>query len=226
MNQCQINVIDMGGRNKTDSNQPIPQTNIIINEYFCKNIALIILNYYSQICKKHNCNDLANISPKYNMVDFCEERSDGHTRLTKYICDNHFVTYVMTTAANYGNLDMVKYLHNRGKKFTSRAINAATQNGHLNVVSFLHEHNKDNSFFSDKVMFWAARNGHLDILKYCKEQEIICSEKAIEKAALYGNLEVVKWLHKYKIGGDIRNARNKAIEYNQYDIVKYIDSKN
>ena len=50
----------------------------------------------------------------------------------------------MNFAARNGHTDIVKYLHNRTKGCSKRAMGHAAQNGHTDIIKYLQENKKLN----------------------------------------------------------------------------------
>ncbi len=74
----------------------------------------------------------------------------------------NFHTY-MDLASTYGHLDVVKFLHSIGVKYTSCAIVWASTGGHLEVVKFLHSIGA--KCITD-TMDYTSCNGHIEVVKF------------------------------------------------------------
>ena len=81
----------------------------------------------------------------------------------------------MDYAAQFGHLDVVKWLHeNRTEGCTTDAMDLAAKNGHLETVKWLAKNRRegsetacmlDHAFKITKAMNWAIIKGRLDIVK-------------------------------------------------------------
>ena len=94
----------------------------------------------------------------------------GDLPVIKWLHNNNypFTTNAMDNAAYYGHLEVVKWLHeNRKEGCTTNAMDFAAENGHLEVVKWLHENRKEGC--TKFAMDWAAHNGHLEVVQYLKE---------------------------------------------------------
>ena len=73
----------------------------------------------------------------------------GNVEALKYLDRNgytcHEDTDSMDVASFYGHLEVVKYLHSIGAKFTRKALIYARVNGYLNIVNFLNTINTESS---------------------------------------------------------------------------------
>ncbi len=77
--------------------------------------------------------------------------SNGFTRT-----DKGCTTDAMDWAAEYGHLDVVRYLHEKRQEgCTTDAMDWAAGNGHLDVIKWLHENRHEGC--TTKAMNWASR---------------------------------------------------------------------
>jgi hypothetical protein len=105
--------------------------------------------------------------------------------------------YAMKTGVDYfcanGDLEMVKYCHRVGMKFTNWDMDWAARNGHLEMVKFLNENRTEGC--TSWAMDWAARNGHLEIVKFLHENRTEgCTDRAMDCAEKNGHTKVVAFL--------------------------------
>ena len=109
--------------------------------------------------------------------------------------------YLLDSAAKYGHLEIVKWLHeNRKEGCTTWAMDWAAENGHLNVVIWLHENRKEGC--TKWAMDWAAKNGHLNVVIWLhKNRKEGCTTLAMIYAAANGHLEIIIWLHENRTEG-------------------------
>ena len=98
------------------------------------------------------------------------------------------------TAALQGNLEMVKYCVANECPIDKEACARAAESGNLEVLKYLHEEVK--APWNSWTAAWAAKNGHLHILEYLVEREYdeygAC---ACMLAAMNGHLDCLKYLH-------------------------------
>ena len=98
------------------------------------------------------------------------------------------------TAAEQGNLEMVKYCVANECPINAEACACAAQNGHLEVLKYLREEVKAPWNLGTAIR--AAQNGHLHVLEYLVERKFDkYDEWACELAAEYGHLDCLKYLH-------------------------------
>ena len=75
----------------------------------------------------------------------------------------------INTAADQGNLEMVKYCVANECPIDAEACACAAENGHLEVLKYLREEVK--APWDWDTAAWAAQNGHLHILEYLVERK-------------------------------------------------------
>ena len=96
-------------------------------------------------------------------------------------------------AAEYGNLEMVKYCVAKKCPINVLACAYAAKNGHLECLKYLREEVKAPWDF--RTASWAAAKGHLHILEYLVERKYDQFKYACEYAAAFGHLDCLKYLH-------------------------------
>ncbi|KAJ3103152.1 hypothetical protein HDU97_010360 [Phlyctochytrium planicorne] len=126
--------------------------------------------------------------------------------------DEHAFTWgknIMNTAAEFGHLDIVKFLHRfRTDGCSTEAMDLAAAGGHLDVVEFLHDNRQEGC--TVKAMDMAAQGGHFEIVQFLhKHRTKGCTVAAMDNAARLGDLEIVKFLHHNRTEG----CTVKAIDY-------------
>jgi hypothetical protein len=100
----------------------------------------------------------------------------------------------INTAAQQGNLEMVKYCVANECPIDEDACGLAAENGHLEILKYLREEVK--APWDWRTAAWAADNGHLHILEYLVERKYDqFSGRACRLAAEYGHLDCLKYLH-------------------------------
>lgn len=112
---------------------------------------------------------------------------NGHSNIIKYAFTREppcpMGKYILSNAATYGDLNMVKYLHGNGCALNPMAPISAAGRGHLEIVKYMHE----NKFpWDDSVAGWAALYGYLNIVKYIYENGCPYDESVILRFATYG----------------------------------------
>jgi ArsR family metal-binding transcriptional regulator len=139
--------------------------------------------------------------------------------------DGAWSTVVMDTAAAYGHVAMVRFLHeNRKEGCTTEALDRAAAKNHIDMVQYLHEirSNFVHCFRGSRAMDLAAQAGNLDIVIYLHEKGYSCTTAAIDSAASNGFIEVVKFLNENRSEGCTTNAMDTASAHGHFDVVKYL----
>ena len=126
----------------------------------------------------------------------------------------------ISTAAEQGNLEMVKYCVANECPIDEDACAYAASNGHLECLKYLHEEVK--APLNSLTASFAAKHGHLHILEYLVDRKYDeFDEWACVCAAMNGHLDCLKYLHETAkapwASGAVRVAReNKHFECVQY----------
>ncbi len=154
---------------------------------YCKNKTLLDLSYnllYLVFSHLHNTDvqSLKRTNIKYNNIfDNC---CGCKTKRLN--------SFNINLAARNGHMEVVKWLHNNGKSYSTRAMDLASRYGHLDVVKWLHYNGKR---CTTNAMDWAAENGHLDVVKWLHNNRKRCTNDAMDWADENGHLDVVKFLY-------------------------------
>ena len=139
----------------------------------------------------------------------------------KYFSELQFNYLSIDFVAEYGNLPVLIWLHNRGEECTTRAMDYAAMNGHLHVIRWLHENREEGC--TQYAMSWAAERGNLEMVKWFHENRTEgCTTQAMNWAAMNGHLHVVKWLHENRTEGCTTKAMDWAAMNGHLPIVKFI----
>lgn len=157
----------------------------------------------------------------------------------------------LDAAARWGNLEIVKYLHNfqqdvkrtrrkrrkegrkkkrggsyrgRGVTSTSDAMDYAAENGYLEMVQWLHTNRSEGC--TTRAMNKAAKNGNLEMVRWLHEHRTEgCTARAMDKAAGKGQLHVVKWLHEHRREGCTTDAMDRAAANGHLRVVKWLQER-
>lgn len=149
----------------------------------------------------------------------------GHLDVVKFLHEHRTegcTVNAMTYAATEGHLEIVKFLHeHRNEGCTTFAMDEAASKGYFDIVKFLHEHRKEGC--TTDAMDFAAIHGHLDIVEFLHEHRTEgCTTDAIDNAAIYGRMEVVKFLLANRSEGCSFEGLNQAAIHGQVEIVKHL----
>ena len=136
----------------------------------------------------------------------------------------------INTAANQGNLEMVKYCVANECPIDEWACKFAAQNGHLECLEYLREEGK--APWDEYTALRAAQNGHLHILEYLVERKYdgynawACNAWACERAAENGHLDCMKYLHETAKAPWDSEAVFWAHETNRTECLQYLLDNN
>lgn len=144
--------------------------------------------YYLGDWTKFDKHDICTISGQNGWIDVLEW---GHNN-KHYATDLHCFWLIIGTA-EYGHLEMLKYLHNCGYEMSWEATVGAARYGHLDILKWLKEMNCYEAC-GDKAIVEAARNGHLEIIKWARSNNDPWNENVCNLAKLNKHFELLNWL--------------------------------
>ena len=128
-----------------------------------------------------------------NMLDSIRDGRLDHVLLNKMN-----LSTVIVMAAGRGQLNIIKYLAEKGYDYDKEAaLMNASRNGHLNVVKYLVEHGANIHALNDHALRFASMNNYLDVVEYLVENgaDIHAEEDyAVQAAFQYGYMDVVEYL--------------------------------
>jgi hypothetical protein len=100
-----------------------------------------------------------------------------------------------TVYATFGNLHELERLYEEGYVFGTEEINTAAEYGHLDCLKYMHEHSVGGCSWDVTACFIAAENGHLDCLRYAHENGCQMDDYACFIAAQNGHLDCLRYAH-------------------------------
>ena len=98
--------------------------------------------------------------------------------------------FTVRNASMWGDVALVKILHENGCPWNKETCSQAAKGGHLDVLKYAHENGCP---WDEETCYWAARKGHLDVLKYAHEHGCPWDEETCFMAASEGHLHVLKY---------------------------------
>ncbi|CAL6397960.1 unnamed protein product [Bathycoccus prasinos] len=120
----------------------------------------------------------------------------GNLEMLKYCVANKcpIDAWACARAAEYGQLECLKYLHEEAKApWDWETAAEAAGNGDLHILEYLVERKYDQ--YNEVACFWAAERGHLDCLKYLHETaKAPLSSGAVQEAHYYYQTECLQYL--------------------------------
>lgn len=152
-------------------------------------------------------------------------------------------------SCTHGSLNVLRYLHCKGEKFTSGMVNKAAENCRPHVVSWflsigvlptelgvdwiagygLLELLKKFIVLEIYPTHWgadtAASNGHLDTLKYLATLEIYPGRDGFVWALCNGKLEVLEWMCDELAMNPRDDDFIDAVDNNQWEVIKWLALK-
>ena len=162
------------------------------------------------------CSSISTLEWEWNNIPWGEKDEEGNVIDQAWFCEEVAATNklellkwarevkqcewdeeTITSAADKGNLEMLKYCFSNGCPCDENAsCKQAAIGGHLDCVQFLFDKVKPSRKTEEEAARQAACNGHLDILKYFVEERKISDDLKIcvGNAAIHGRLDCLKYL--------------------------------
>ncbi|EFA84884.1 hypothetical protein PPL_01877 [Heterostelium album PN500] len=151
---------------------------------------------------------------------------NGHFEVVKFLIENRTEqqsndTTVFDNSVTTGNLELVKYLHERTTVCcTTEAMDRSSRHGHFELVKFLNQHRSEGCTVS--AIDGAAIRGHLEIVDFLFNNRTEgCSDNLFDSVCFHGKLDVLKYLHAKRMNCTV-SAMNYAAMSNQLEIVKFL----
>ena len=120
----------------------------------------------------------------------------GNLQMVKYCVANEcpIDERACASAALHGHLEVLKYLRETAKApWAEGTASLAAENGHLHLLEYLVERKYDQ--FCEDACAYAAENGHLDCLKYLRETaKAPWNSAAVQEAHRYNHPECLRYL--------------------------------
>jgi hypothetical protein len=143
----------------------------------------------------------------------------GNLAMFKFLCKHSDMppASVSDIAARYGHVNIIKYMHKHVAPWGINTSNALALYGHIDVLKYLHK----SGCPCNDICQSAIIGGHLPILKWAVSVGIRCGADCTHVAARYGQLHVLKFLHKKIRPWDYQTYR-AAIYSKQPEIANYL----
>lgn len=132
-------------------------------------------------------------------MDLYAEQGDLVSLINAYNNGEHCTKLVMDSAAKYGYLHIVKWLHeNTSAGCTTWAFDYACMYNHFHVAKWLHRNRREGG--TCYSLDWACYKGNFKIVKWLYRNEIIVkSRNALSWATLNRNYKIAMYLLTKKI---------------------------
>eukprot|EP00594_Rhizosolenia_setigera_P009961 CAMPEP_0178960110 /NCGR_PEP_ID=MMETSP0789-20121207/12748_1 /TAXON_ID=3005 /ORGANISM="Rhizosolenia setigera, Strain CCMP 1694" /LENGTH=336 /DNA_ID=CAMNT_0020643355 /DNA_START=15 /DNA_END=1022 /DNA_ORIENTATION=+ len=114
----------------------------------------------------------------------------------------HWDSFTFCEAAATGNLDMIEYLYANGCNRSARIFMIAAEWGRLEVLKFLHNRMYDESKYAcewdSSAVEVASANGHFEVVEYLIQNGCEWDKYAIDAARKNRHEEIVNFLEEHK----------------------------
>jgi hypothetical protein len=149
---------------------------------------------------------------------------NNHTSLIKYAYENGFSwgTYgpnISYFLASNGNLECLKYVHERGCTWNEEISFVAAGKGRLDILMYAHEHGCN---WNAETCSEAASKGHLACLKYMHENGCEWDAETCLWSAFCGHLDCLTYAHDHGCEFHEENCQH-ALEEGNLECFKYLD---
>lgn len=156
-------------------------------------------------------------------IDINNAIVDGFLYIVRYLYEIvklRSSNWVIDFAISKKYLDIVRYLHKKGKKCSDHAINYASEHGDLNMVIFLTKIGKK---ATKRTMHIAIKNNYIEMVKYLHSIGIKSKKLIMNYVCSKGYLELAEYLH--SIGKLFTyKAMLFATANNHLDVMKFLHS--
>ncbi len=132
-------------------------------------------------------------------------------------CRTILTSGLLNSTVTSGNLEVVKWLRERGCPWNESACTYAVWNNHIDILKWLRQQGCP---WSTWVCEELAAKGNLEALKWCRRQRAPWDYRVCMAAALHGRLGVLKWLksQKWEMGKNVatcasRNGHIKILKW-------------
>jgi hypothetical protein len=153
--------------------------------------------------------------------------ANGHFETATWVYNNykfnHCLKRTVIFAIEYGNLNYVKKWLPELSSIIENGTHLAVINGHLELADWLMQ-NQYTPISSNTVILAVAR-GSLDTIKWIYDNfqdEIFNTKGLIDTAAVYGHLEIIKWLHTFTTSLATTNAIDYAAANGHLEVVQWL----
>lgn len=127
-------------------------------------------------------------------------------------------------AAKYGHLHILQWVYERFRHSHPSEITIATANGHLHILQWAIQ----------LKLIWHKRNcelaasiyGHLNIIEFIDSISNIDSCTVSQKAAEYGQLHILKWIHDHKRNFDPQKISEVAALNGRLHVLEWLQTHN
>ncbi len=148
------------------------------------------------------------MSFKYQSCNEAAEAGDLETLKNMHQAGFEWNQSTPRDAASNGHLDCLQYAHENGCPWDITATELAAENGHLDCLRYLHENGCE---WDEKTPELVVRRvGYLDCLRYLHENGCPWDKRVSEYAALYGHLDCLQYAIENGCEWDSSTAENAA----------------
>jgi hypothetical protein len=150
----------------------------------------------------------------------------GNLKIIKFLTKNGYIgsTDAMDRAARDGNFKIVKWLHNnRTEGCTTNAMNWSARNGHFKIFRWLAKHRTEG--YSKNIMNYIIEYGDLNKIKsFYEKTKLELTTESVRCATSTGNIEIFEWVYD-KVKEVPENILYVAIYSKRVDMFKYLFKK-
>ncbi len=153
--------------------------------------------------------------------------------ILKYIIEeirlehNIDIDYALPIAALSGNLNIFKYLVNKGGNVYSKFYNytvfsTAAEKGKLNIIKYIVKNLEPDEANLNKALDRASARSHSSIIRLLINAGATDVNIALEYAAIHRDLNMIKYLIEEAGANNFNTALSQASEGGSLDIIKYL----
>lgn len=143
----------------------------------------------------------------------------GDLRVFKHYMHYSNNDYILTTAIEYGNLNIVKYLVENGIEVYDIDFNTAAYEGHLDIVKYLFNENTDTTYTISEAIFGKHS---IDVIKFLVENGVNISHLDIIYSIDNGYYDIADYLLQHSIKTVRNSVIINAAKLCKLNVIKYI----
>ncbi|KAJ3404026.1 hypothetical protein HDV05_007404 [Chytridiales sp. JEL 0842] len=162
----------------------------------------------------------------FHIVQYLHERFRHQSIPVAHLFD---LDYALVSAAQFENLDLVKYIHELMvldfRRYPEDALGVAAKQGHLNIVRYLYENNITGG--ACRGISRACSRGHSSVIRFFANSTDFFENESLYAVSLNlvaeaEHLRTIKILHQKGLFGCTTDAVDFAVKNGHVDVVRFL----
>jgi hypothetical protein len=137
-----------------------------------------------------------------------------------------FTNGLLTDAIETNDVDMVKFLAEKGLTMNQNSFNVAIGTGNLEMMKYLFSLEPNRRvLFNDNSLGYAIQTGNMDVIKFVKEAGYtVVRPNHLDMAIKTGNLDIIKFVKDWGMGLDY-DSYGLGVATENMEIIKFLESR-